>query len=47
MIRHGERTDNSNLPEELARVENEHDCPLTYLGVSQAHVTGQYIKEYL
>lgn len=47
MIRHGERTDCSNLPEERARVENKHDCPLTYLGVSQAHVTGQYLKQYL
>ena len=47
MIRHGERTDSSNLAEERARVENPHDCPLTNLGVSQAHVTGQYLKEYL
>ena len=47
MIRHGERTDCSNLPEELARVEKSYDCPLTHLGVSQAHITGQYLKKYL
>ena len=47
MIRHGERTDCSNLPEERARIENIYDCPLTYLGVSQAHITGQYLKQYL
>ena len=34
MIRHGERTDKSDLAEEQARVEIEHDCPLTKLGVS-------------
>ena len=37
----------SNLEEELARIENPNDCPLTHLGVSQAHVTGKYLKEFL
>ena len=47
MIRHGERTDCSNLEEEMSRIENQYDCPLTNLGVSQAHITGQFLKKYL
>ena len=35
------------MEEERARVENHHDCPLTHLGVSQAHVTGQFLRDYL
>ena len=33
--------------EEQSRVSVEHDAPLSNLGVSQAHVTGKWLKEYL
>jgi len=46
MLRHGERADRSIIEEERARISNPLDCPLTNLGVSQAHVTGQWLKEY-
>ena len=47
MICHGERSDTSNLEQERGRVENKYDCPLSYLGASQAHVTGQYLRMVL
>ena len=46
-IRHGERCDNSDDIDELNRVDNEYDPPLTKLGISQAHVCGQYLRKYL
>ena len=45
--RHGERCDNSEIPQERARIENVADPPLSNLGVSQAHVTGEYLRTYL
>ena len=45
-ICHGEKADNSNLQRERDRIDNEFDCPLTTLGLSQAHVTGQYLRKY-
>ena len=47
MIRHGERCDLSQLEEERARIEHKDDSPLTNLGVSQAHMTGKFLKDYL
>lgn len=46
-VRHGERSDKSDIEEERARIDNLHDCPLTHLGVSQAHLTGQYLRDFL
>ena len=48
MIRHGQRCDLSDKPEEKQRAQsNPVDSPLTQLGISQAHICGQHQKAYL
>jgi hypothetical protein len=43
VIRHGERSDNSHLKNELDKIEIACDPPLTDFGLKQARITGQYI----
>jgi broad specificity phosphatase PhoE len=46
-IRHGERCDNVDDPEQLARIEFPWDPPLTFEGEAQARMTGDHIKKLL
>ena len=47
VIRHGERSDNSNLKSELDKIEIACDPPLTDFGSEQARITGQYINKFV
>ncbi|KRW99303.1 hypothetical protein PPERSA_02415 [Pseudocohnilembus persalinus] len=47
LLRHGERADNSQDLNELKKIINKQDPPLTELGKIQAFEAGQEIKNYL
>ena len=46
-IRHGERCDNSDDPNEQARIELQHDPPLTHTGEAEATATGDHLRQLL
>lgn len=46
-VRHGERCDNVDYPDQLARIELPWDPPLTHEGEAQARLTGDHLKKVI